>query len=91
MKYFMQRAERIPHPMPMLPTTQIYEITPKRAFKEYVECAGKGMKNLTAKPWFDQGATIHRKWYSVWGEDVNDRQVFKRRLEGIIAQEVKDI
>ena len=87
----MQRAERIPHPMPMLPTTQIYEITPRRAFKEYVACAGKGMTNLTATPWFNQGASINRKWYRVWGENVTKQQLFKRKLEGLVAQEVKDI
>ena len=35
-----------------------------------------------------QGKTVQLKHYDIWGEDVADNELFKRRLTGKLAKEV---
>ena len=64
------------------------ELTSEKAWDEYVRHAGGGNQRLVARPNFNKGTEIQCKFYKVWGENISNRQLFKRKLEGTIEQEV---
>ena len=89
MKYFLEWDDRLPHQPPDGMKAGIpYEITASYAEEQYIDAAGKGMTNLVAKPNFAKGAHIKRRWYRIWGTDYTGKELFKLRLEGVIAKEV---
>lgn len=83
MKYFCRAADKLPHPLLNMVRGKMYEITPRKAFNEY----SRGNSLLVNKR-FRSGEIVHKKWMTVWGEDISDKELFKRRLEGKVAKEI---
>lgn len=64
------------------------EVTSDFAFSIYLDHAGKGMRYLVAHPNHNKGVKIYRNNLCLWGENISNRELFRRRLQGKLANEV---
>jgi hypothetical protein len=84
MKYFIGDTEWYAVPC---------EVSSDLAFSLYNSHAGKdrsgkSLRYLVAHPNHNKGVRIRCKNYWLWGENISNRELFKRRLTGEVAKEV---
>ena len=65
-----------------------YEISRKYAKVLYEHCFKKGELNLKAIPAFNKGEKISRSHYTIWGENISKKELFRRRLAGEVEKDV---
>ncbi len=88
MKYFCTRSDWFKSQMLSLNADIVYEVDTEKALEMYELAAGAKKKNLVAKPHFDQGTKVRCKYWTIWGENISNAELFKRRLEGTIAVDI---
>ena len=71
------------------------EVTKSAAFDLYLKNAGKdkhgkSLRYLVAYPNYNKGVRIRCANFWLWGENISNRELFKRRLRGEVAKEVLD-
>lgn len=93
MRYFIGRIRDIrPDILPVLVTIDC-EVEAGKARELYMiwgehnGYAGDSLEQLPLAYW-KQGKTCALRNYDVWGEDISDSELFKRRLNGTLAKEV---
>lgn len=85
MKYFLHQH---PHNSAEEIDMRYREITRDNALTLYKERAGGGFGFLTAVQHFTKGVTYNQGYYTVWGEDINQKECFKRRLAGRLKDDM---
>ena len=69
---------------------ETHEITRRYARTLYEQSFKKGELNLKAIPKFNKGERVAGSMFAIWGENISNRELFKRRLNGTVAQKVID-
>ena len=93
MKYFMGRPRNIRPDIQAVIFDMVCELEANRAKEIYMiwgehnGYAGDSLEQLPLAYW-KQGKLCALRNYDVWGEDINDNELFKRRLNGTLAKEV---
>lgn len=92
MKYFINKGPAIRPDIDQIISDKDFEVTKDLALRWYALHAGSGKLNLVGKPNFNKGTEIIFRQGTVrlWGEDVSDRECFRRRLEGTLHAEIVD-
>lgn len=88
MKYFICRPWHIQPDIGQVVMEKNSEVTASRALELYKDEAGPGFANLSAVPNFVKGRKVRDGVLVLWGEDITDKECFKRRLAGHLAQEI---
>ena len=102
MKYFVKKSSD--HPLAKLAVdnaaTNIvpgvaYEMTEEKALFWYRlmnrnTTREGGIENLIVQPEFRKGVRKVGGFYEIWGENISNRELFRRRLNGQVAKEVID-
>lgn len=93
MKYFIGNARGMRPDIQEVITNQTCEVAKDRAREIYMIWGehngydGDSLEQLPLAFW-KQGKTCELRHYDVWGEDISDNELFKRRLNGTLAKEV---
>ncbi len=88
MKYFAVKSARPTGYMRDATAGETYEITSKYAKVLYEHGFKKGELNLRAMPAYRKGEKLSRSYYTIWGENISKKELFRRRLAGEVAKEV---
>ena len=98
MKYFIKKFSSHPlsalaHDAANLEVDVVYEMTKEKALFWYRlmnrnTIRSGGAENLIVKPEFRKGVRKSGGFYEIWGENVSNKELFKRRLNGQVAKEV---
>ena len=88
MKYFIRRPWHTRPDITWEFSEKDTEVTAKRARELYKDEAGPGFINLSAVPNFIKGKEVRDGGFVLWGEDITDKECFKRRLAGQLAQDI---
>ena len=93
MKYFMRMRPGVAF-LKMRPDNMdgdaVYEVTRERALFYYrlFNKNVRGGGELLAKPQWQKGQRVSGGFYEVWGENISNKELFRRRLTGDVAKEV---
>jgi len=88
MKYCIRRPGNIRPDIAWEISDKDNEVTAKQALELYKDEAGPGFANLNAVPNFVKGRKVRGGGYVVWGEDITDKECFKRRLAGQLERDI---
>ena len=93
MKYFIGNARIDRDDIREVIELRPMEVSPDKAREIYMiwgEHNGYENDALEQLPlaFWKQGKQVPLRHYDIWGEDINDSVLFKRRLEGKLAKEV---
>lgn len=91
MKYFIRKSENSLLSSQTLDVGVAYELTSEKALFWY-RLIGKtvrnGGENLVVQPWYRKGTPMKANGYEVWGENISNKELFRRRIAGEVAKEV---
>lgn len=98
MKYFIKKFSS--HPLSALAQDAanlevdvVYEMTKEKALFWYRlmnrnTVRSGGAENLIVQPEFRSGVRKTGGFYEIWGENISNKELFRRRLTGDVAKEV---
>lgn len=84
MIYFMQKHPHNSKEIEM----RASEVSQDRALELYKYGSGGGFCILDSVQDFVKGITYNQGHYTIWGEDIDQKECFRRRLSGKLVGEV---